>query len=319
MSADIAIVAQSLRKSFGALVAVDDINLTVASGSIFALLGPNGAGKTTVVRMLATLIRPTLGTARIFGYDVVRDATAVRSMIGLTGQYASIDENLSAEENLRIFGRLLGLSRQQAGRRAAELLEQFELSGAADRPAATLSGGTRRRLDLAATLITYPPLIFLDEPTTGLDPHNRVQMWATVRSLAAAGVTILLTTQYLEEADMLADRIAVIDHGSVIAEGSADELKRSVGGEVLRVELAETSRLSTAVTIAERLSGHTAGVMPDHSALSIPLSDIHSATKILVELQRGGIALRGFGVDRPDLNEVFLALTGRIERQDVAS
>ncbi|MBF6328226.1 ATP-binding cassette domain-containing protein [Nocardia transvalensis] len=313
-----AIEASGLGKSFGAFTAVDGIDLQVPSGSVFALLGPNGAGKTTTVRMLATLLRPSRGSARIFGWDVVRDATAVRSMIGLTGQYASVDENLSAEENLRIFGRLLGLSRRAAVRRAEELLEQFELTAAAQRPAGALSGGMRRRLDLAATLITLPPLIFLDEPTTGLDPHTRMQMWQTVRSLVAGGVTILLTTQYLEEADVLADRIAVVDHGTIVAEGSADELKASVGEEVLRLELADPARLPTAVSIAERLSGGTARVAPEGGSLSVPLHDVDRATKILVELRRAGVALRGFGVDRPDLNEVFLALTGRIDQQGVA-
>ncbi|MGV9673906.1 ATP-binding cassette domain-containing protein [Nocardia sp. NPDC003482] len=307
-----AIEARGLGKTFGSFTAVDGIDLRVPSGSVFALLGPNGAGKTTTVRMLATLSRPSRGAARVFGYDVVRDATAVRSMIGLTGQYASVDENLSAEENLRIFGRLLGLSRRAAFRRGAELLERFELTAAARRPAGALSGGMRRRLDLAATLITVPPLIFLDEPTTGLDPHTRRQMWDMVRSLVADGVTILLTTQYLEEADVLADRIAVVDRGTIVAEGSADELKASVGEEVLRLELADADRLAVAVAIAERVSGGVARVAPEGAALSVPLRDIDSGTRVLVELRRAGVRLRGFGVERPDLDEVFLALTGHV-------
>ncbi|RDI60424.1 ATP-binding cassette domain-containing protein [Nocardia pseudobrasiliensis] len=318
MSAETAIEARGLGKSFGDFTAVDGIDLTVPGGTVFALLGPNGAGKTTTVRMLATLLRPTRGSARVFGYDVVRDATAVRSMIGLTGQYASVDENLSAEENLRIFGRLLGLTRRAAFRRTEELLEQFELTAAAQRPAGALSGGMRRRLDLAATLITLPPLIFLDEPTTGLDPHTRLQMWEMVRSLVSGGVTVLLTTQYLEEADVLADRIAVVDRGIIVAEGSADELKASVGEEVLRVELADPARLPAAVSIAERVTGATARISPEGGALSVPVDEIDRATKVLAELRKSGIRLRGFGVDRPDLNEVFLALTGHAEKQGVA-
>ncbi|MCM6775220.1 ATP-binding cassette domain-containing protein [Nocardia sp. CDC159] len=318
MTTETAIEATGLGKSYGSFTAVDGIDLRVPSGTVFALLGPNGAGKTTTVRMLATLLRPTRGSARVFGYDVVREATAVRSMIGLTGQYASVDENLSAEENLRVFGRILGLRRRAAFRRAAELLEQFELTSAAQRPAGALSGGMRRRLDLAATLITLPPLIFLDEPTTGLDPHTRMQMWEMVRSLVAGGVTILLTTQYLEEADVLADRIAVVDRGTIVAEGTADELKTSVGEEVLRLELADPARLAAAVALAERISGATARIAPEGGSLSVPLPDIDTATQVLVEFGRSGIRLRGFGVDRPDLNEVFLALTGHAERQGAA-
>ncbi|MFI5775498.1 ATP-binding cassette domain-containing protein [Nocardia sp. NPDC051570] len=318
MTTETAIEARGLGRSFGSFTAVDEIDLHVPSGTVFALLGPNGAGKTTTVRLLSTLLRPTRGSALIFGHDVARDATAVRSMIGLTGQYASVDENLSAEENLRIFGQLLGLSRRAAFRRAEELLDQFELTAAARRPAGTLSGGMRRRLDLAATLITLPPLIFLDEPTTGLDPHTRRQMWDTVRTLVAGGVTILLTTQYLEEADVLADRIAVIDRGVIVAEGTADELKSSVGEEVLRLELADPARLLAAMTIAERVTGATARVAPEGGTLSVPLTDIDGATKVLEELRRAGVRLRRFGVDRPDLYEVFLALTGGIDHEGVA-
>ncbi|MFD6455438.1 ABC transporter ATP-binding protein, partial [Nocardia sp. NPDC060220] len=211
MSTDIAVRTRGLGKSYGDFTAVGSVDLSIAAGSVFAMLGPNGAGKTTTVRMLATLLRPDRGSAEVFGYDVVREATAVRSMIGLTGQYASVDETLTAGENLRLFGRLLGLSRRAAADRAEQLLEEFELSAVARRSVSAFSGGMRRRLDLAATLITVPPLIFLDEPTTGLDPHTRDRMWGIVRGLVARGATVLLTTQYLEEADALADRIAVID------------------------------------------------------------------------------------------------------------
>ncbi|MGW4844443.1 ATP-binding cassette domain-containing protein [Nocardia brasiliensis] len=310
---DIAIETTGLGKSFGGVRAVDAIDLRVPSGTVFALLGPNGAGKTTIVRMLATQLRPDRGSARIFGYDVATDATAVRSMIGLTGQYASVDESLSATENLQIFGRLLGLSRRAANARAAELIEQFQLTAAQNRPARTLSGGTRRRLDLAASLIIPPPLLFLDEPTTGLDPHTRMRMWDTIRALVAEGVTVLLTTQYLEEADMLSDRIAVIDNGTVVAEGSADDLKAAVGEDVLRLDLLDQAGVQTAVLIAERLAGNAVRISPEGATISVPLRDVDTATVVLTELRRAGIGLRGFGVDRPELNEVFLTLTNRAQ------
>lgn len=313
-----AIDAHGLGKSFAAVSAVDGIDLTVPAGTVFALLGPNGAGKTTTVRLLATLLRPDRGHAEIFGHDLVREATAVRSMIGLTGQYAAVDESLSADENLRIFGRLLGLSRRAAAERSTELLEQFDLTAAARRPARTFSGGMRRRLDLAATLITLPPLIFLDEPTTGLDPRTRQSMWSTVRELVAGGATILLTTQYLEEADALADRIAVIDHGTVVATGTATELKDSLGGQVLRVELADATRLASAVAVAERLTDTTARISPEGAALAVAVPNAEAAMAVLLEYRRTGIPLRGFGMDRPDLNEVFFALTNRSSAKGAA-
>ncbi|MEV6774127.1 ATP-binding cassette domain-containing protein [Nocardia sp. NPDC051030] len=304
-----AIETEGLGKSFAGMTAVDGVDLRIEAGTVFGLLGPNGAGKTTIVRMLATLLRPDRGRARLFGYDVVRQATAVRSMIGLTGQYAAVDENLTAIENLRLFGQLLGLSRRDAARRADELLEEFELTGAALRRVSTFSGGMRRRLDLAATLITLPPLIFLDEPTTGLDPHTRERMWSVVRGLVDRGATILLTTQYLEEADALADRIAVIDHGAVVAEGTAAELKSSVGEEVLRIDLVDSGQRTLAEAAVERIVGITPlhGDTPDR--LSVPLPDIDSAAEVISACRAGGIRLRGFAVDRPDLNAVFLALT----------
>src|SRR5690242_11646116 len=226
---DWAVEAHGLIKNFGDNRAVDGVNLNVRAGTIYGLLGPNGAGKTTTIRMLATLLRPDAGSARIFGYDVVKESQIVRQLIGVTGQYASVDESLSATENLIIFSRLLGLGRAESKRKAAELLEEFGLTEAAHRPLKNFSGGMRRRLDLAASLIAQPPLIFLDEPTTGLDPRTRNQMWDTIRRLVQTGSTVLLTTQYLQEADELADRIAVIDRGIVVAEGTVDELKSSVG------------------------------------------------------------------------------------------
>ncbi|WKG12238.1 ATP-binding cassette domain-containing protein [Nocardia sp. PE-7] len=309
MNTDIAIRTTGLGKSYGDFTAVGSVDLTIAAGTVFALLGPNGAGKTTTVRMLATLVRPDRGSAEIFGYDIARDATAVRSMIGLTGQYASVDETLTAGENLRLFGRLLGLSRRDAARRSVEFLEEFELSKVTDRPVNQFSGGMRRRLDLAATLITDPPLIFLDEPTTGLDPHTRDKMWGVIRRLVARGATVLLTTQYLEEADALADRIAVIDRGTIVAEGTAAQLKSSIGDQVLRLELADAAQSAHAEAIVVELTGEA----PEGSSagmLTIALTDAGAAADIVAACRAAGIALRGFAVDRPDLNEVFLALTG---------
>ncbi|GEM32901.1 daunorubicin resistance protein DrrA family ABC transporter ATP-binding protein [Nocardia neocaledoniensis NBRC 108232] len=309
MNTDIAIRITGLGKSYGDFTAVGSVDLTVAAGTVYALLGPNGAGKTTTVRMLATQLRPDRGSAEIFGYDIVREATAVRSMIGLTGQYASVDETLTAGENLRLFGRLLGLSRRAAAARSAELLAEFELSAVTDRPVGRFSGGMRRRLDLAATLITDPPLIFLDEPTTGLDPHTRDRMWGIIRRLVERGATVLLTTQYLEEADALADRIAVIDRGAVVAEGTVAELKSAIGEQVLRLELAEVAQSAHAEAIVADLTGE----VPEGSSagvLTVALADAGTAADIVAACRGAGIALRGFAVDRPDLNEVFLALTG---------
>ncbi|MFC4128144.1 ATP-binding cassette domain-containing protein [Nocardia rhizosphaerae] len=311
MSTDLAVRTSGLGKSFRDFTAVGAIDLEIAAGSVFALLGPNGAGKTTTVRMLATLLRPDRGNAEVFGFDVVREATAVRSMIGLTGQYASVDETLTAAENLRLFGRLLGLSRRDAALRSAELLEEFELTAAARRSVSTFSGGMRRRLDLAATLITVPPLIFLDEPTTGLDPHTRDRMWGIVRGLVERGATVLLTTQYLEEADALADRIAVIDRGGLVAEGTAGELKSSVGEQVLRLDIPDRVDLRRAEALIVDLTGD----VPTGSAtgtLTVALRETAVGAEIVAACRAAGIELRGFAVERPDLNEVFLALTGRV-------
>ncbi|MBC7300721.1 MAG: ATP-binding cassette domain-containing protein [Nocardia sp.] len=308
MNTDIAIRTTGLGKSYGDFTAVDGVDLSITAGTVFALLGPNGAGKTTTVRMLATLVRPDRGSAEIFGYDIAREATAVRSMIGLTGQYASVDETLTAGENLRLFARLLGLSRRDAARRSVELLDEFELSPVTDRPVNQFSGGMRRRLDLAATLITDPPLIFLDEPTTGLDPHTRDKMWGVIRRLVARGATVLLTTQYLEEADALADRIAVIDRGSIVADGTAAQLKSSIGDQVLRLELADATQAAHARAIVAALTGEVAEGSADR--LTVALTDAGIAADIITACRAAGIALRSFAVDRPDLNEVFLALTG---------
>src|SRR5437879_11373350 len=242
MSADpsptAAVRVEGLVRSFGATTALAGVDLEVTEGTVFALLGPNGAGKTTLVRVLATLLEPDAGRAQVFGRDVVGDAAAVRELLGRTAQYAAVHESLSGRETLQVFGRLFGLSSDEARRRSSELLERFELAEAADRSVRTYSGGMRRRLDLASSLLTRPRILFLDEPTTGLDPRSRIEIWDTVRELVREGTTLLLTTQYLEEADQLADRIAVIDHGRVIAQGTGNELKDQVGGQILEVELA---------------------------------------------------------------------------------
>ncbi|HET6286817.1 MAG TPA: ATP-binding cassette domain-containing protein, partial [Amycolatopsis sp.] len=250
-----AIRAEGLVKHYGETKALDGVDLEVPAGKVVGVLGPNGAGKTTAVRILATLIRPDRGHASVFGYDVVKNPMAVRSMIGLTGQYASVDEDLSGTENLVLIGRLLEFSRADAKKRAAELLERFELTGAAGRAIKTYSGGMRRRLDLAASLVGRPKVLYLDEPTTGLDPHARNEVWAVVRTLVADGTTVLLTTQYLEEADQLADTITVFDHGQVVANGRADELKRRTGGQTLQVRPSALGDLDAVERILAGLTG----------------------------------------------------------------
>jgi len=305
-----AIRAEGLVKTFGSNRAVDGVDLTVEAGTVYGVLGPNGAGKTTTLSMLATLLRPDAGRAEVFGYDVAREPHIVRQLIGLTGQFASVDERLSATENLMIFGRLLGLSRADARRKAVELLEEFGLTEAASRPLAKFSGGMRRRLDLAASLIAQPPLIFLDEPTTGLDPRTRGQMWDTIRRLVATGSTVLLTTQYLDEADQLADRIAVIDRGTVVAEGTALELKASVGQASLLLRLQPGSDLHLAQDVIRRVLEVPAIVSPEAARLTVPMSDPDRVTDLLVAFRDAGIHLSEFSVAQPTLDEVFLTLTG---------
>ncbi|MBD3750854.1 ATP-binding cassette domain-containing protein [Microbacterium schleiferi] len=316
----IAVEARGLVKSFGTNRAVDGVDLTVEAGTVYGVLGPNGAGKTTTISMLATLLRPDAGTARVFGHDVVRESQIVRQLIGLTGQFASVDEKLSATENLMIFSRLLGLSRTDARRRTSELLEEFHLTDAATRPLAKFSGGMRRRLDLAASLIAQPPLIFLDEPTTGLDPRTRGQMWDTIRRLVATGSTVLLTTQYLDEADQLADRIAVIDRGTVVAEGTALELKASVGQASLLLRLRSGSSVETARSIIGRVLGIEAIVSPEAGRLTVPMSDPDRVTVLLVAFRDEGVHLAEMSVQQPTLDEVFLTLTGKgIPDDDLAA
>jgi ABC-2 type transport system ATP-binding protein len=309
VSSPLAVEASGLVKSFGKVRAVDGVDLAVRSGSVYGVLGPNGAGKTTTIRMLATLLRPDAGSGQVLGHDIVREADAVRGLVSLTGQMASVDEDLTGRENLILLGRLLGLRRADAKTRSVELLEAFDLDDAAGRLVKHYSGGMRRRLDIAASLVVTPELLFLDEPTTGLDPRSRNQVWDIVRSLAAAGTTILLCTQYLDEADQLADGIAVIDHGRVIAEGTPAQLKASVGGGALHVRLLDPEQRDEAerVLTAELGAVHRE---PDPAALSSPCGDADRAAEAVAELARSGVQIAGFSLGQPSLDEVFLALTG---------
>ena len=311
MSPHLAIDASGLVKRFGATTALHGIDLRVPAGSVYGLLGPNGAGKTTTVRILATLLRPDAGEARVLGHDVVRDAAAVRARLSLTGQFASVDQDLTGRENLMMLGRLLGLSRRAARERAQQLLEAFGLAALADRCARTYSGGLRRRLDIAASVVVTPDLLFLDEPTTGLDPQSRNQVWEIVRMLAADGTTVLLTTQYLDEADKLSDRIAVFDGGRLIAEGTTAALKASVGSATLRVRLARAEQRTAAEATLTRALG--VAVHPDggRGDLSASASDPGLAGRALAALAGDGIEVADFTFGRASLDEVFLSLTGR--------
>jgi oleandomycin transport system ATP-binding protein len=305
------IQAEGLAKSFGTTRALDGVNLNVQAGTVLGLLGPNGAGKTTAVRILATLLQPTAGRARVGGYDVVRQPQQVHHLIGLTGQYAAVDENLSGTENLSMLGRLLGMTKAEAGRRAAELLDHFELADAAGRTVKTWSGGMRRRLDLAASLVGRPPVLFLDEPTTGLDPRSRNRLWAVVRELVAEGTTVLLTTQYMEEADQLAHQIAVLDQGRVIANGTPDELKARIGGQVLEVRPADPADLDRAAALLGELTGGQASIDRDIRRIGVPMPDPAWLPLAVRRLDEAGIVVVDLALRRPSLDEVFLALTGR--------
>jgi ABC-2 type transport system ATP-binding protein len=313
----LAVEASGLVKSFGAVRAVDGVDLAVRSGSVYGVLGPNGAGKTTTIRILATLLRPDAGSARVLGHDVVAEADAVRGLVSLTGQLASVDEDLTGRENLILLARLLGLRRGAARTRAAELLEAFDLAGAAGRLVKQYSGGMRRRLDIAASLVVTPELMFLDEPTTGLDPRSRNQVWDIIRSLAAAGTTIVLCTQYLDEADQLADGIAVIDHGRVIAEGTPSQLKASVGSGALHVRLLDPAQRPEAERLLARELG-SAHREADPSALSAACADADRAAEAVAELARSGVRIAGFSLSQPSLDEVFLALTGHPAEEPAA-
>ena len=304
-----AIAVDGVTKSFGSTVALAGVDLEVPEGVIFGLLGPNGAGKTTLVRVLATLLQPDAGRAQVMGRDVVDEAVAVRESLGLTGQYAAVDEILTGRENLEMFARLFKLSRAEASKRAGELLERFDLADAADRPARTYSGGMRRRLDLASSLVTRPQVLFLDEPTTGLDPRSRLEIWASLRELQREGTTLLLTTQYLEEADELADEITVIDHGRVIANDTPQGLKRIVGGQRLTVRPADAERLPDAVAIV----GEVAGARPDvdrGGQIRVPVPGDEVLAEAVSRFSAEGIALAELSLHLPSLDEAFLALTG---------
>ena len=309
MSNTIAIETSGLHKSFGDVKAVDGVDLAVRSGSVYGVLGPNGAGKTTTIRMLATLIRPDGGHAKVLGHDIVTEADKVRASISLTGQLASVDEDLTGTENLVLLGRLFGFSRPDARARAQELLGAFGLSDAAGRLVKNYSGGMRRRLDIAASIVVTPQVMFLDEPTTGLDPRSRNQVWQIIRALAAEGTTILLCTQYLDEADQLADGIAVIDHGRVIAEGTPGQLKASVGTGTLRIRLLDPEQRPQ----AERLLApafEKIELASDPAALSVPNADPDRAAEALATLTAAGLGIADFSLGQPSLDEVFLALTG---------
>jgi len=320
---ELAIETSGLVKVFGKTRAVDGVDLSVPAGTVYGVLGPNGAGKTTAVRMLATLARPDGGEARVFGKDVVREADAVRAMVSLTGQYASVDEDLTGTENLVLLGRLLGHRKPAARERSARLLDAFGLTDAADRQVKNYSGGMRRRIDIAASILKTPDVLFLDEPTTGLDPRSRNQVWDIVRIIVAQGTTVLLTTQYLDEADQLASRIAVIDHGKVIAEGTPGELKASVGAGAIHVRLRDAGQRESALTVLTTVLGTGVQLDADPVALTAQLSGKDSdleaaeqASRALSELARAGIKVDNFSLGQPTLDEVFLALT---DLQEVAA
>ncbi len=317
MSSAFAIEAVGLRKSFGATPALAGLDLQVGHGEILGMLGPNGAGKTTTIRVLTTLLRPDGGRASVYGHDVVDDAAQVRRLIGLTGQYAALDEYLTGRANLVMIGQLGRLTGRQARLRAAELLTQFDLADAADRGVKTYSGGMRRRLDLAASLMTRPRILFLDEPTTGLDPRSRIVTWEAVRALAADGTTVLLTTQHLDEADQLADRITVVDHGVVIADGTADELKARIGGERVALTLAAAADITAAARVLGRYSddGETSVSQQVRTVQAPVTKAARRLPEIVRDLDEAGVALDDLSIRHASLDDVFLTLTGHLSEE----
>jgi ABC-2 type transport system ATP-binding protein len=306
----VAIETHALKKVFGRTTAVDGIDLQVQRGTVYGLLGPNGAGKTTTIKVLATLLRPDAGSARVLGHDVVREGAAVRAKVSLTGQFASIDEDLTGHENLVLVARLFGFRWRDARARATDLLDAFGLADAGGRQVKTYSGGMRRKLDIAASLIVTPELLFLDEPTTGLDPRSRNQVWDIVRAIAAEGTSVLLTTQYLEEADRLSHRLAVIDRGRVIAEGTSRELKASVGGNTLHVRLQSADQRDAAETLLSNALGVAVKNGGEAQVLSAQIGDAGRVADAMTELARNGVVVQEFSLGQPSLDEVFFALTG---------
>src|SRR5262245_7978968 len=311
-----AIEAEGLVRTFGKVRALDGIDMVASEGTVFGLLGPNGAGKTTAIRILSTLLRPDSGRAFVGGYDVVREPAKVRGVIGLTGQYAAVDELLSGEENLYMLGRLLGAKRSSARARAKELLEAFDLSDAAGKYVKTYSGGMRRRLDLAASLVGRPRFLYLDEPTTGLDPRSRLELWSEIRTLVAEGTTVLLTTQYLDEADRLADEIVVIDHGKVIAAGTPQQLKTRIGGQVLQAQPADAADLPATEKILAGFAEGGEGAHNDGQIVSVSIRDRAALGQAVRQLDDAGIAVDDLSLRRPSLDEVFLAITGHVAEEE---
>ncbi len=307
-----AITAEGLVKKYGEVTALDGLSLSVPQGTVLALLGPNGAGKTTAVRVLTTLLRPDAGRATVAGCDVVGDARRLRSRIGLSGQYAAVDEHLTGAENLEMVGRLYHLGAKRSKARARELLERFDLTDAADRPVKGYSGGMRRRIDLAGALVADPPVLFLDEPTTGLDPRARAALWDTVSALVAGGTTLLLTTQYMEEADRLADQIVVVDQGRAIARGTADELKDQIGGSRVELTVADAAELETARQTLARFPVGTIRTVPESLQIIVSVIDGPESLRLILGWLSGtGVRVRDAGLRRPTLDDVYLALTGR--------